>query len=510
MNNLSQLSTIFLGVNPQDARNAISQYVRHGKWKTFVQPFCGRFGLCEAIAKTVGSAENIWASDICVFSAIVGSYLSGGDLEKLGLRWCGPLECDSVSFLFRRRTGGEDEHAASMLMVLKYAQLKHRKSYYYQSAAKELIRNADTYIAHLSGKLRELKANLTGIRFRILDYKDEIKEHMDNPDALIICDPPCYEHGYTDMFNPHGFYSWNQPDIPEFEPAEFADLMRLCQDAEATVICMQYPSHPTIPGWHTISSCCMSNRRLNRYWNLVCNRPLPPLVMREMDEPVDARYETFVNDNVRHGSKVHLIKVEENVALYYRDLLVHKLADAGGDDHFLLLIDGKVAAVIGLVFNFFTRRGLDYIYLNYAIEVSNQVEPRLHKLLTALIYSRHFKRDIIRQVSHIQNTLQFRDFVKMRSTKLSHSDHLWNMPKSAVIVKREQLKTGMWRIVYEHPFTDKTYHQCVTEYYGREHRRKPSTQEIPRGALESSDPPVSGEILLESPPSTIRKMDVGG
>lgn len=451
-------------MNPQQARNVVAEYVRCGKWTTFVQPFCGRFGLSEVIAKVLGRAENIWASDICVFSAIVGVYLSEQSLRGLGFHVDGEQLSQIVA-----RSQSVDEHAASLLLVLKYAQLKHRKPYYYQAAAKELLRNHATYIEHMANQLRQLKTNLQGIHFRLLDYKDEIEEHMHNPDALIVCDPPCYEKGYTNMFNPHGFYSWKQPSIPEFSPAEFADLLRLCEESEATVLCMQYPSHENI-GWPVVASCSMANRRLNKYWNFVCNKPLDVKVMRQMDEPVESQFECFFDGEVQHGSKIHLVKVDKDVALYYRGLLVHKLADAGGDDHFLLLIDGKVAAVIGLVFNFFTRRGYDYIYLNYAIEVQNKNEPRLHKLLTQLIFSRHFKQHLAQNVGHIQNVMQFRDFTKMRSTKLGFSEHLWNMPKSAVIVSKQQLENGVWKIVYEHPFTTKTFHQCVTEYHSREHK----------------------------------------
>lgn len=461
---MSALSTIFVGVNPQQARNIIGEYVKSGKWTTFVQPFCGRFGLTEVIADLVESPEHIWTSDICVFSAIVGYWLMGRSINELG------LALSDEALLLSPLVEGAEEPAAAWLLVLKYAQLKHRKAYYYQCAAKELTRNWNVYLDRMTAQLKQLKSKLGGIQFRILDYKVEIQEHMHNSEALIVCDPPCYEKGYTNMFNPHGVFSWNEPTVPEFRPAEFADLLRLCEDAEATVLCMQYPSHENI-GWRVVASCSMPNRRVNKYWNFVCNKPLKPLVARDYPElvrPENARFECFTKDEIQHGSKVQLLKVEKQVALYYRDLLVHKLADSGGDDHFLLLIDGKVSAVIGLVFNFFTRRGLDYIYLNYAIEVKNSHHSRLHKLITALVYSAQFKQEVVSQVSHIQNTLQFRDFQKMRSTKLSHTQHLWNMPATADIVSKEKLKDGMFKIVYEHRFSNKRYHQCVVEFYQHE------------------------------------------
>lgn len=225
---MSALSSIFLGVNPQQARNTIAEYIRHGEWKTFAQPFCGRFGLSEAIARTVGSSENLWTSDICVFSAIAGYYLSDQPLDKLGFR----VLDEKLSFLFQL-VGGEDERAAAMLLVVKYAQLKRRKPYYYQCAAKEILVNAEKYIQRLAAQLRKVKEVLNGLHFRLLDYKDEIKQHMDNPDALIICDPPCYEKGYTNMFDPGDSYSWNEPKIPEFKPAEFDKALSSLEGDEA-------------------------------------------------------------------------------------------------------------------------------------------------------------------------------------------------------------------------------------------------------------------------------------
>jgi hypothetical protein len=461
---MSALRTIFLGVNPQPARNVVAEYVKNGAWTTFVQPFCGRFGLSEAIAKVTKKPENIWTSDICIFSATLGYWLSEQSLEQLEFKILAP-EIQHLTKFF----DGDVQQVAAVLLAIKFAQLKRRDAYYYQSAAREIARKPETYVAFMGEELKRLAESLRGIHFRLLDYKDEIREHMHNPEALIICDPPCYAKGYTRMFEAEGVYSWRQPSVPEFLPSEFEDLLSLCENAEATVLCMKYPSHELgkIKSWHAVASCSLAARELNKSWQFVSNKPFPVFAVRSVDKPVDAKYVCMVNDKVNRNSKVHLIRVDDDVALYYRDLLVHKLADSGGEENFLLLIDGKVAAVIGLMTNFFTRRGLDYVFLNYAIEVTNLQEPRLHKLVTQLIYSRGFKEQLAAQCSGLRNTRQFRDFNKMHSTKIGPTDKLWNMPKNTIILKKERTPNGLWKVLYEHSFSDKTFHQCVVEFAER-------------------------------------------
>lgn len=453
-------------MNPQPARNVVAEYVHAGPWTTYVQPFCGRFGLTEVIAKTTEKPEQIWTSDICVFSALVGTWLSGRDLADVGFEILHP-EIQALARYF----DGDVQQVAACLQAVKFAQLKSHKPYYYQAAAKEIARNPKRYVDYLSAELTRLKNVLEGIHFRVLDYKDEIREHMNNPDALIICDPPCYAQGYTRMFEQEGVYRWKQPEIPEFMPAEFESLLQLCGDAAATVLCMKYPTHTfKLPGWLTVASCSLTHARLNRVWQFVANRPLQPFAVRDYEKPLPVKYPVFVNGPVDRNSKVFLVKVTDPEATYYRDLMVHRLADSGGEEQFVLLIDGQVAAVIGILTNFFTRRGQDYVFLNYAIEVYNRQEPRLHKLVTALVYSRQFKEQLIAQARGLANTLQFRDFNKMRSTKLSPTMQLWNMPRDTRILVTEKLKTGMWRILYEYPFSTKTFHQCVVEYVERKHK----------------------------------------
>src|SRR5438094_5210891 len=114
-----QTDPILLGVVPRGARNYVAeQIVRLGT--PFFNACAGRFSVIEAAVKQGFPAAHVHASDIGLFSSLIG-YLADESkrLEDLGIRILDPdLEPHDVRDDF--------DLAAHVMLILKLNQMSHR------------------------------------------------------------------------------------------------------------------------------------------------------------------------------------------------------------------------------------------------------------------------------------------------------------------------------------------------------------------------------------------------
>ena len=114
-----QTDPIFLGVVPRGARNYVAeQIVRLDR--PFFNACAGRFSVVEAAVKQGFPAANVHASDIGLFSSIIG-YLADDSkrLEDLGIRILDPD-------LAPRDMRGDLDFAAQVMLILKLNQMSQR------------------------------------------------------------------------------------------------------------------------------------------------------------------------------------------------------------------------------------------------------------------------------------------------------------------------------------------------------------------------------------------------
>src|SRR4051794_27741661 len=112
-----QTDPIFLGVVPRGARSYIArEIVRLGE--PFFNACAGRFSVVEAVVKQGFPAAKVHASDIGLFSSVIG-YLADDSkrLEELGVRILDPdLEPRDVK--------DEFDFAAHVMLILKLNQMR--------------------------------------------------------------------------------------------------------------------------------------------------------------------------------------------------------------------------------------------------------------------------------------------------------------------------------------------------------------------------------------------------
>src|SRR5712691_2952416 len=159
-----QTEPIFLGVVPRGARSYVArEIVRLGK--PLFNACAGRFSIVEAVVKSGFPAAKVHASDIGLFSSLIG-YLADDSksLEDLGVRILDPaLEpCDVRDDL---------DFTAHVMLILKLNQLSQTnlRGLYLRE---ELRANWSRYRQSIREELASLVATIKGIHYELADIWD--------------------------------------------------------------------------------------------------------------------------------------------------------------------------------------------------------------------------------------------------------------------------------------------------------------------------------------------------
>src|SRR5439155_5497058 len=185
-----QTDPLFLGVVPRGARNYVArEIVRLGK--PLFNACAGRFSVIEAAVRQGFPAGKIHASDIGLFSSLIG-YLADDSksLEDLGIRILDPdLEPRDVK--------DELDLAAQVILILKLNQMSQTnlRGLYLRE---ELRESWNRYRQAVRDELAGLIAAIKGIHYELADIW-VIVERAGAEDASCFASVPHYTDGYRKM-----------------------------------------------------------------------------------------------------------------------------------------------------------------------------------------------------------------------------------------------------------------------------------------------------------------------
>ena len=191
-NGMIQTDPIFFGVVPRGARSYVArELVRLGK--PLFNACASRFSIVEAAVKSGFPADKVQASDIGLFSSLIG-YLADDSkhLEDLGIRILDPD-------LEPRDLRDELDFAAHIMLILKLNQLRQTnlRGLYLRE---ELRASWSRYREAVREELAGLIATIKGIHYELADVWD-IVERVRTEDASFFASVPHYARGYEKMFS---------------------------------------------------------------------------------------------------------------------------------------------------------------------------------------------------------------------------------------------------------------------------------------------------------------------
>jgi hypothetical protein len=438
---------LFLGVTPTRARNYVADKVVSLE-KQFFNACAGRFSVVEAAIKAGLPPENVYASDIGLFSSIIG-YLADPSkkLEDLGIRILDPsLELKGIP--------DELDFAAHVMLILKLNQMKQtnlRGLYLREELLSSWGRSRET----MRHQLETLVQSIAGIHYEIADIWDVVSR-VSQEDVTFYASVPHYARGYTKMFAAPNL-KWNQPSIPEFDPKTFTVLLEKLGQAKCyAFLCRRCEWTEEIPApWKKVFGKPDDHRAL---W-IIANHPTHARAENATGSGEVKKLPIYDDHEITPASKFQVIMVGLPTALYYRDLFVHRLGATTADRGFLLLVDGQVMTAFGIFIQDFLQFRMQYLPEMFGITRSSRRYHRLGKLFMLLLTSGEMKKrlcDILKLWLHEPLGIQTTSITVHEEGKTDRG--------ALKVVSRETLDDGRFRIIYRGDFRDDKFTDVVVDW----------------------------------------------
>lgn len=428
----------------------------------FVEPCAGAFAMSHIAAQCGYKPSEIEASDVSMFTSIMGYAITGQSLEELEIRADG-------------FTNEELLDPAVALYAWKYLKATRNagREYGYELMV-DLEARREYYIDSLRAQLDRAKQLLHGMSYRPLDMWKHLETCYDDPHCLVVANPPTYAAGFEKWYDTGGRMTWKEPEYGIFDPKTgLNDLYDKMNDAKCLLMCYE-ENAPGLTAGHPVFARYGVRDGINVY--LTTNRPDEATMLAEgkmITRPNEGKLEPLDcsilprDYEITRKSKIQITQIERTAAQYYRKLWTHNFVGSAAPINMAVLIDGKLAGVFGLdksalTMGAFGTQVSDAVFLMYGMTVPHKTYRlgRLLQMLTqnkALIMS--ICTDLEKEKAKTLKTVQM--------TKYPESKEMRGLME---LTKKVTDKKMGWRLTYESPLYDRTNDETLDEWLRREER----------------------------------------
>lgn len=465
-----QLDKIFLGVTQSEQRKYITaafEYL-HEQYPTLILPAVGQFSLAKCAMEAGYAPEKIFTSDISLFTSLLGYYYTGQPIDDIGFE-VRDVYGEAYSVLTT------DSRKVAFLMWLMKTQQLRSEVYYERVVKDELHENMAKHIDNLERRIRAYREYYKSINYKIADLRSEITaEWPDN--SLMVMNPPAFKGGYKKMFNFERVLHYAFP-FDEFDmKKEYKNLFEMTKARKFPVIWYRYGDANGYNAEEVIYAKEFSADRYD-YWLITKPEVLKGFRYRGI---VDfqgfeqlKRYKNVpvfgTNDELTENTKVQFIPVEQDIALYYRDLWCHKLGNTGAESYFLIALDGKIFATVGFMMGKVFRLQSTKVFENYGFTCPSSKYPNINRLLMLLITSKEMKDVLYHSTSRVNRVYELNG---LRTTCLSKYRKVKLNNGILKLESKEKMKDGVYKLVYDTDWHDRTFQDAVKLFIAESNNQK--------------------------------------
>jgi hypothetical protein len=451
---------VFPGATPADHRRFLVPALVHLKQRGLdrvIVPACGDFSLVKCAVAAGFAKDRILATDLSLFSSLLGFFYMGRPLVEL------PLTIKPGALLEDfEKCDVDTSRLAVLLFHMKLSQLRIERDFE--------RRYATDLREHAADHLSRMRAGLESFR----EYYGGISYLIEHPFAAL-------QRGGSDaviLFNPtisaaRMFKSASvdfKVDAPEWTKKDAPQLYAGLKTHAAVTFMFTTDAHLDAPG---IVYACETGPKRFDYW--LCTHPealadFPQLRGLKLKPKKAARPYQHIPifsdaDQLTAESTVSFIKVHEEQALYYRDLLAHRLGDTAAELYLLCLVDGKMFSVCGFHAQKLRIGQEHYLAETFGFTVRLAGRPDCNRLLMLFITCDEFARFMGDAMSRKNRTYDMRG---LKTTCLSKYRKVKLNNGILPVVSREKLAKGpfadMYRIVYQVDWYKRSYRDCIELY----------------------------------------------
>lgn len=454
-----QLQKIFLGNTPSNQRKFATKLFKHLErdYPKLILPACGQFSLAKCAIEAGYKTENIYTSDISLFSSLLGYYYAGKSIWEIN------FILKDKYFEKVKQLKTETEQVAYILLLMKKSQL-NEKIIYERNIIEDIEKNEKAHIGSLCKSLEKLKNYYSGIKYEIADLREEIIKDYDK-ETIVAVNPPAFKKGYEKMFKFDEFVEYN-PKIEEFDFAkEYRDLYNKSKEKESPFLWYRYKETKGFNKKEIIYACEYAIDRFD-YWLFTKPELLEGfkekglIDFKKGKSLKKSKYNVFTDkDEITENTKISFVKVEEEHALYYRDLWCHRLGNTKAETYFLGLLDGKVFATVGFHHSELFRLKSDRIFENYGFTIPSEKYPNINRLLMLAICCEEMKGILRNTASRVNRVYQMNG---LKTTCLSKYRKVKSNNGLLRIIKSEKMKDGVYKLMYDTPFHKINFNECIS------------------------------------------------
>lgn len=435
---------------------------RKNGYTRFVEPCAGAFAMSHIAAQSGYKHSEIEASDVAMFTSIMGYAITGQSLEELEIH----------------AHGFSDEELLDPAVAL-YAQLylrttKHAGQQYFYNILRDLEYRRDQHIAEIRQQLDRARESLHGMSYRPLDMWKHLEECYDDPHALVIANPPTYTAGFEKWYDTGGKMTWKEPEYGIFDPSTgLKELYEKMNDAKCLLVCYE-ENAPGLTAGTPVFARYGVRDGINVY--LTTNRPDEATALadgKKVTRPSESKLEPLDcailprDYEITRKSKIQVTEIERNAAQYYRKLWTHNFVGSSAAINMAVLIDGKLAGVFGLdkaalTMGAFGTQVSDAVFLMYGMTVPHK-KYRLGRLLTMVAQNRPL-------IMSICTDLEKEKANRLKTVQMTKYPEAKEMRGLMELTKRVPDKKFGYRLTYESDLKDRNVKQALIEWLGREER----------------------------------------
>lgn len=359
---------------------------RKAGYSRYVEPSVGGFAMPLVALDAGWSTDVMDTSDVSLFTSLLGSLASGRDLARLEVA----VDEEPVPL-----TGDPLADAAHLLWVQLLARTEVRPDgVYWRNMIADLRDGQATHEAAFRKQLHTLTSRLEGISYEPLSLWDHLDAVKDDPQAVVISNPPTYRGAYEKFYDTKGRLTWAQPEYEVFNaPVDIPRMVEVMEGQAALLVVQQQQE----PG-NAAHAKPIYARHLSLGQNVYINTNRPdevlslmggPRIVRKKAVPLEPMPYTVlpVDYEVTPQSRVDLVPVGSGVADRYRGQWMHRLKAEPGSGNVLMLIDGYAAGVMGfnaasMSFSY-SEKWSSHVILRFAFGAPHE-SLRLTRLATML------------------------------------------------------------------------------------------------------------------------------
>lgn len=456
-----QLDKIFLGSTKTDQRKYIFDLLRLGRgfFSRVIIPCCGQFSLAKVALEAGYKPEQIYTSDISLFSSILGTLASGQPLETL------PMQVLEPYAQHYRGLSDDLDRAAYLMYLMKACQLDPDKPYE-GGFRVEFDGKPQRYIEQARAALTKYSGVYAGIHYAIQDLREVVSQPREATD-VVITNPPVFSKGYTKMFNFDGTIQWSV-NVPEFNwGKEYMQSLVGTYDRENLFVWYRAKNREGID-LERVWFCKECSATKRDYW--VVNRPQimerlgakravvgrRPKVYKPLKaRTIDAAYQ------ITPQTKISFVNISKENAMYYRDLWVHKLGSTQAERYVAMLLDGYVFGVVGFHIMDAMRMKSDCIYETFGFSSPLEGYTTHNRLLMMSITCMEFRDWLMQHFFRRTRLVRLNGFRTTCLTKYRKAKQNNNLLQ---VVAREKMDNGMYKVKYYTPWYERTWSDCVALY----------------------------------------------